>query len=202
MNEQEGVCTWQRDTDWRCGQRLAAPPRLYISNKVRRSSGRPQGRLSLPSLFNYSSRAFSASSTILLMVRKVSTGKLPLATSPLNITMLLPSSTAFATSQASARVGKGLSSMEASISVAQTMILLVARVFWIIHFWAIQIFSMGISIPRSPRATMMPSATSKISSKFAIPSTFSILAMILMLSPQCFRHSLMSSALCTKLRAM
>ena len=36
--------------------------------------------------------------------------------------------------------------------------------------------SAGISTPRSPRATMIPSATSKISSKFSIPSAFSIFA--------------------------
>ena len=40
-------------------------------------------------------------------------------------------------------------------------------------------FSTDTSMPRSPLATMMPSVTSKISSKFSTPSQFSILEMIL-----------------------
>ena len=34
----------------------------------------------------------------------------------------------------------------------------------VIIFWAMKTFSVGISMPRSPRATMMPSLTSRISS--------------------------------------
>ena len=37
-----------------------------------------------------------------------------------------------------------------------------ALVFLSIIFWAIQTFSMGISMPRSPRATMMPSDSARI----------------------------------------
>ena len=40
-------------------------------------------------------------------------------------------------------------------------------------------FSTGISMPRSPRATMMPSVASRISSKLCRPAAFSILEMIL-----------------------
>ena len=40
--------------------------------------------------------------------------------------------------------------------------------------------SWGTSIPRSPRATITPSATSRISSMLSTPSWFSILAIILM----------------------
>mmetsp|Transcript_13824 Transcript_13824/g.36973 ORF Transcript_13824/g.36973 Transcript_13824/m.36973 type:complete len:222 (-) Transcript_13824:857-1522(-) len=135
----------------------------------------------------------------------VSTGNLPMADSELSITALVPSSTAFATSQASARVGKGLSSMDASISVAQTTYLPAAFVFEIIIFCAIQIFSMGISMPKSPRATMMESLASMISSMFFKPSSFSIFEMILMLrprGPKVSRISLTSAALCTKDAAM
>ena len=39
--------------------------------------------------------------------------------------------------------------------------------------------STGTSTPKSPRATMIPSDASKISSKFLTPSVLSILAMIL-----------------------
>merc|ERR1719291_1007559 len=79
-------------------------------------------------------RAISASSTIRRMVVTVSTGKSPIADSLLNITALVPSSTALATSQASARVGKGLSSMDASISVAVITYLPAALVLLIIIF--------------------------------------------------------------------
>ena len=41
----------------------------------------------------------------------------------------------------------------------------------------------GISIPRSPRATMTPSVTARISSKLTTPCSFSILTMILMPAP-------------------
>ena len=37
-----------------------------------------------------------------------------------------------------------------------------ALVFLIIIFWAIQTFSIGISMPRSPRATIMPSDSARI----------------------------------------
>ena len=54
---------------------------------------------------------------------------------------------------------------------------------WIIIFCARKIFSVGISMPRSPRATMMASLFSKISSKFCSPSWFSTLLMILIARP-------------------
>lgn len=44
-------------------------------------------------------------------------------------------------------------------------------------------FSGGISIPRSPRATITPSAASTISSAFVTPSSHSIFAMILIFLP-------------------
>ena len=54
---------------------------------------------------------------------------------------------------------------------------------WIIIFCARKIFSVGISMPRSPRATMMASLFSRISSKFCSPSWFSTLLMILIARP-------------------
>ena len=44
---------------------------------------------------------------------------------------------------------------------------------WIIIFCARKIFSVGISIPKSPRATMIPSDSRRMSSKFSKPSWFS-----------------------------
>ena len=46
------------------------------------------------------------------------------------------------------------------------------------QFCANATFSEGISIPRSPRATITPSVCFKISSKLRIPSSFSIFEMI------------------------
>ena len=54
---------------------------------------------------------------------------------------------------------------------------------WIIIFCAKKIFSVGISMPRSPRATMMASLFSKMSSKFCRPSWFSTLLMIFICRP-------------------
>lgn len=65
--------------------------------------------------------------------------------------------------------------------------------FSIIIFWAKITSSTGISTPRSPRATMMPSEASRISSKLLRPSWFSILEMMWMFSPPCaFRCSRIS----------
>ena len=52
-------------------------------------------------------------------------------------------------------------------------------------FWMWGTRQAGTSTPKSPRATMMPSATSKMASKFSTASEHSILAMILMPSPPC-----------------
>ena len=60
---------------------------------------------------------------------------LPLAVSPLNITQSAPSSTAFATSEASARVGRGFEIMLSNIWVATmhgfpAKLHLLVRIFW------------------------------------------------------------------------
>ena len=68
-------------------------------------------------------------------------------------------------------------------------------------FCASGTFSEGISMPRSPRATMTPSVYLRMSSKFAMPSSFSILEMILTLWPpassRILRISCTSSPVCT-----
>ena len=66
----------------------------------------------------------------------------------------------------------------------------------IIFFWAANTSAAGISIPRSPRATMTPSVSFKISAKLLRPCLFSILAMIWMCwpsSPRTWRIDLISS---------
>ncbi len=89
----------------------------------------------------------------------------------------LPSSTALATSLASARVGRGLRIMESSIWVAVITGLAATMHLLIRIFCTLGTISGLVSMPRSPRATMMPSAASMIESMFFTASGFSILAM-------------------------
>lgn len=56
--------------------------------------------------------------------------------------------------------------------VAQTMGLPILLHLPVIIFWAMKTFSVGISMPRSPRATMMPSLASRISSNLAESRNF------------------------------
>mmetsp|Transcript_52898 Transcript_52898/g.147305 ORF Transcript_52898/g.147305 Transcript_52898/m.147305 type:complete len:222 (-) Transcript_52898:585-1250(-) len=128
-------------------------------------------------------------------------GNWPAAVSPESITQSVPSSTALATSLASARVGRGRLTIDSSICVAVMTGLPFKLHLAIIIFCARKTFSGGISMPRSPRATIMPSLASTIASKFLRPSSFSILEIILMERPRTPRVSRMvctSSALCTK----
>mmetsp|Transcript_40492 Transcript_40492/g.106845 ORF Transcript_40492/g.106845 Transcript_40492/m.106845 type:complete len:234 (+) Transcript_40492:1415-2116(+) len=122
--------------------------------------------------------AASASSAVALIVMTVSLGYLPLAVSPESMTQSAPSRIAFATSLTSARVGRGLCVIESSICVAQMTGLPAMLHLAIIIFCARKTFSAGISMPRSPRATITPSVSARISSKLRIPSWFSIFEMI------------------------
>ncbi len=119
-----------------------------------------------------------------------SIGYLPLAVSPDSITQSAPSRTALATSEISARVGRGLYCSVSPVNQADLRSSTQASEWrrWklasdvalaIIIFWAMKTWLAGISIPRSPRATMTPSASLRISSKFSTPCSFSILTMIL-----------------------
>ena len=60
----------------------------------------------------------SASLTIRAIIATDSTGYLPTAVSPDSITASVPSKTALATSETSARVGRGFSIIDSSICVA------------------------------------------------------------------------------------
>mmetsp|Transcript_41180 Transcript_41180/g.113577 ORF Transcript_41180/g.113577 Transcript_41180/m.113577 type:complete len:229 (-) Transcript_41180:490-1176(-) len=110
------------------------------------------------------------------MISAASTGNSPAAVSPESITQSVPSRTAFATSLASARVGRGDVVMDSSICVAVMTNFPAKLQRPIITFWAMNTCSGGISMPKSPRATMIPSLASKIESKFFRPSPFSIFA--------------------------
>ena len=82
---------------------------------------------------------------------------------------------AVATSDTSARVGIGESIIDSSIWVATITGLAAARHLRTMRFCIGGTFCTGSSTPRSPRATIIPSDTVKISSKFSIAAGFSIL---------------------------
>ena len=95
----------------------------------------------------------------------------------------------------------GLSHIDSSICVAQMTNFPAMLHLVIIIFCASATFSEGISMPRSPRATMTPSVYLRISSKFSMPASFSILQMICTFCPpassRVLRMSCTSSPVCT-----
>ncbi|KAH3685380.1 hypothetical protein WICPIJ_003665 [Wickerhamomyces pijperi] len=81
--------------------------------------------------------------------------------------------------------------MDSNIWVAQITGLPAKLHLAINCFWTTKTSGAGISIPKSPLATITPSVCSKISSKLLTPCLFSILAMILMSLPSSPKTSLM-----------
>ena len=118
----------------------------------------------------------SVSVTMRAMMDTASRGYFPLAVSPESITASVPSKMALATSLASARVGRGFSIIDSSICVAVITGLRHSAERRMMCFWMMGTCSGGISTPRSPRATMTPSATSKISSRCSMACGFSSFA--------------------------
>ena len=102
----------------------------------------------------------SVDSMIRAIVATASIGYAPTLVSPDSITASAPSSTALATSDASARVGRGAEIIDSSIWVATMTGLALRRAFSTISFWTIGTSSSGSSTPRSPRATITPSKAS------------------------------------------
>ena len=82
-----------------------------------------------------------------------------------------------ATSLVSARVGIGLLIIDSSICVATMTGFAMRRASSTARFCTIGTASSGSSTPRSPRATMMPSKASTISSSASTACGFSIFAM-------------------------
>ena len=127
-----------------------------------------------------------ASSAFAVMAAIVATalaGKAPFAVSPESIVASAPSNTAFATSVISARVGRGLPHIDSSICVAQMTKRPATLALVMSIFCASADLLEGISMPRSPRATMMPSEYLRMSSMLATPSSFSIFEMICTFCP-------------------
>mmetsp|Transcript_34010 Transcript_34010/g.56314 ORF Transcript_34010/g.56314 Transcript_34010/m.56314 type:complete len:215 (+) Transcript_34010:424-1068(+) len=108
----------------------------------------------------------------------LTSGYLPLADSPDSMTASACSRTALVTSATSARVGRGLACMLSSIWVATTTGLPRATHKATISFCQVTTCSMGISTPRSPLATIIPSDSATISSRLSRASVDSILEMI------------------------
>ena len=81
-----------------------------------------------------------------------------------------------ATSDASARVGRELVIIDSSICVATMTGFAFSRAIWMARFCTSGTCSSGISTPRSPRATMIPSKARTIASRLSTASGFSIFA--------------------------
>ena len=138
-------------------------------------------------------RLASAWRTISSMVRTASTGYLPAAVSPESMTASDPSSTAFATSVASARVGRGFSIIDSSIWVAVMTGLAASRHARIRCFCTMGTSCIGISMPRSPRATITPAVAARMAPKSSTASGFSIFEITGMSLPAARIRRLMSS---------
>ena len=112
---------------------------------------------------------------------------------------------ALAISVTSALVGLGFRIMDSSICVAVITCFPCSSAIFIIFFCSAGTSSNGISTPISPLATIIPSDTERISSKFCIPCIFSILAITfiaLLFSSRIFLSSRISSLHLTKEAAM
>ena len=118
----------------------------------------------------------SAALMMRLIVATAWTGYSPTLVSADSISASAPSSTALATSEASARVGRGAEIIDSSIWVATMTGLAWSLACSTIRFWAIGTCSSGSSTPRSPRATMIPSKASTISGSASMAWGFSIFA--------------------------
>ena len=115
-------------------------------------------------------------SAIRFITSTASTGNSPTAVSPESMIAEVPSRIAFATSDASARVGSGWWIIDSSICVAVITGLPRSSARAMIRFCSSGTSAAPISTPRSPRATMTASDSARISSSAAIASAFSILA--------------------------
>ena len=135
------------------------------------------------------------------IIETVSTGYPPDAVSAESMTQSTPSITAVATSDASARVGIGLSIIDSSIWVATTTGLPTRRQMRVMSFCAPGTRSGGNSTPRSPRAIITPSDATIKSSKISSAFGFSILDIMAARSRIILRASMISLTLWTKDKA-
>jgi len=92
------------------------------------------------------------------------------------MTASVPSMTALATSNTSARVGMGLSTIDCIICVAVITTRSRVRATWMMRFCTAGSSASPISTPRSPRAIITTSEAWMISSRLVMDSARSILA--------------------------
>ena len=118
----------------------------------------------------------SVSTSTRLIICTAPTGSWPTAVSSDSITASVPSSTALATSVTSARVGSGLVTIDTSICVAVITGQPARFAARMTRFCVAGTRSIGISTPRSPRATMIASADATIASRRSSACCFSIFA--------------------------
>ena len=119
--------------------------------------------------------------------RSASTGYSPIAVSSDSKIASVPSSTALLTSEISARVGVGEITMLRSICVAITTSLPAALALSTTSRCTRGTRSIGISTPKSPRATITESTSGKIESILSIPSPRSSFAITSALLPAALR---------------
>ena len=132
----------------------------------------------------------SASRTVASATLNASMGCWPTAVSSESMMASHRSRTALVTSDISALVGAGATTMDQSIWVAITETLPASLDLATSCFWTMGTRSMGISTPKSPLATMMPSTSGSMVSMLSTPSPRSNLAITSALLPAAFRCSL------------
>ena len=118
------------------------------------------------------------------------------------MTASVPSRIALATSEASARVGRGAWTIDSSIWVAVITGLPCRPASRMICFCISGTSSNGSSTPRSPRATMIASEASRMPQRFRSAVSFSILATSLVERGTSARSCSMSSGRRTNESAM
>mmetsp|Transcript_16021 Transcript_16021/g.47546 ORF Transcript_16021/g.47546 Transcript_16021/m.47546 type:complete len:244 (-) Transcript_16021:2588-3319(-) len=124
-----------------------------------------------------------------------STGNMPVAVSEHNMMASAASSTALATSVISARVGRGFVFIDSRQWRATTHGFPATLHFVRMSDCASATLSGAMSIPRVPRASMMPSDSSMMSSNARRPSAVSIFAMMRVLSQPSWSSRLRSSSM-------
>ena len=113
---------------------------------------------------------FSTCSAMLTSWSIQRSGYFPTVVSPDNITASTSSKTALATSVTSARVGIGFEIIDSSKCVATITLFPCSEQDRTIFRCTVGTVWIGISIPRSPRATITPSTSAMISLTFETPS--------------------------------
>ena len=163
-----------------CSRRSPRSPARPRQARPRRRPARAASDLDRrrPPGGRYASPRSSHSRQIRAAASAARTGYAPIAVSPDSMIASAPSKTALATSLASARVGRGEPIIDSSIWVATIDGTPRSSARRTSCFWTIGTSSYGSSTPRSPRAIITASTTSRIASKLSTAGRVSIFATI------------------------